>query len=1283
MPLDQLNIYASVFTTFTGEKIMIQPKNILMISLLLLILPVVVVGQQTSSLLGVITDRNGASISGADVKLIDTKTAKERITKSNEQGIYAFHKLDPGTGYILTFTAQGFDTLVITNVTIGVGLTETQHAEMPVGQATNTAEITSPGGGTLNTTDASIGNVIDPRRLNELPIQIRESPAALLGLQPGVVGTNLGTGAIGTTPRASNTLGSVTGARADQGNITTDGIDANDQATGAAFSTVGNAPIDAIQEFRTVSAIPNAAEGRSSGAQILLVTKSGTNQFHGTLREYNRTAATAANSFFNNRTIDPLTGQSIPKPQLTRNQFGGNLGGPVTLPGYKGKDKLFFFFDYEGRRDAQGIPYLRIVPLNSLRSGQLGYLNSAGGITYLSQAQLAALDPQGVGANQALLSFINGRYPQANDLTSGDGINTAGFRFNSPSNLSRNTYTTRIDLNATANQKIFGRFNIVRSRATDTVNTVAQQFPTDPESGQIIGRDYSFIGGHTWNINAAIANQVTVGVTRSSLTNRAPFTPTSPNLFGSPLPLSGGTFGGAFAISAPFPNLTTQNRQVPVPTVRDDLSYNRGSHDMVFGVSIKPIRMRTGIVNDFNFTDLGLGGNLAALNPALRPADILIDPNNIGIGNYDSAFAFLLGRYAFLQTNFNYGAAGNAFPLGTGQTRDYRYDEYEAYAQDSWRVRNDLTLTYGLRYHYYASPYEANGFQSGNNANLQAFLATRIQNAAGGISGNTAEPFISYFPIGNANNGPGPYAPDRNNFAPRFTIAWNPSSQNGFLGRLLGERKTVIRAGASVVYDRTSGALTFSQNQFNYLFANSVITPFGVVNPATGPDPVASLQTDPRFNGTGALPLQNAAPTITNPTTPNVVGGVPIGTATGQVNYAIDQQFRTPYSIQYSFGFQREMPRNFILEMSYVGRQARKLFSQVDASQIMDFKDPISGQFMLAAFSGLQAQLQAGVPLAALTPQPWFENQIGPGGTALIAGAVPSLIQNGDTATTIQLLNSAGLLAPNVGMSAQYAANAFTTNFGSSSYNAMLVSLRKRFSQGLQFDFNYSFSHSVDNLSSVSNTLQNGIICDFRNLRACRGNSDFDIRHLVNVNGIYELPFGRGKAFGGNTRGVLGALIGGWQVGGIYTYRSGLPFNATTGAFPISLGSESAAVLSGGNIGALQQQINDAPNGTIQFFGNQQAAVAALSFPQHGTASGNRNVLRGPGFWNVDTSVLKNFNLPWSESQRLQFRWESFNAFNHNVFNLPSTNFGMSSFGQITSSASSPREMQFALRFMF
>jgi Carboxypeptidase regulatory-like domain len=1252
---------------------MTQTKNILTISLLLMILPAVGLGQQTSSLLGVVTDRNGAAISGVDVKLTDTKTSKERSAKTNEQGIYAFNKIPPGTGYLLTFSAQGFDTVVIKNITIGVGLAETQHAELPVGQVTNTAEVSASGGATLNITDASIGNVIDPRRLNELPIQIRESPAALLGLQPGVVGNNLGTGPAGTG-RSINTLGSTTGSRADQGNITTDGVDVNDQSFGQAFITTANAPIDAIQEFRTVSAIPSAADGRSSGAQILLVTKSGTNQFHGSLREYNRTAATAANSFFNNRTIDPLTGQSIPKPRLTRNQFGGNLGGPVYLPGYNGKDKLFFFFDYEGRRDAQGVPSLRIVPLDNFRNGGLAYLNNAGGITVLSPAQVAALDPQGVGANQALLSFINSRYPRANDPTSGDGINTGGFRFNSPSRRSGNTYTTRIDMDATENQKIFGRFNIVRTQQTDTFNTVAQQFPGDPESGQIFIRDLSFTGGHTWNISSSIANQVTVGVARASFSTRVPFTPTSPNIFGLPAPVTGGTLGGAFAIAAPFPSINTQNRQIPVPVVRDDLNWRKGSHDMAFGVSIKPIRLRSGFVNDYNFANLGLGGNLPALNAALRPADIGAGPNNVGLTNYDAAFAFLLGRYSQIRTNFNYDIAGNAFPLGTGQLRDYRYNEYEAYAQDSWRLRNDLTITYGLRYHYYPAPYEANGFQSGNNVDLQSLLATRMQNAAAGISGNSAEPFLTYFPIGQGNNAPGPYAPDRNNFAPRFNIAWNPSSQNGFLGKVLGDRKTVIRAGGSVVYDRVSGALTFIQNQFNYLFNNSQITPFG------GGGAIASLLNDPRFTGTGTLPIQNVA---ANPATPNVMNGVPIGAVTGQPNYNLDQRFRTPYSVEYSFGFQREMPGNFILEMSYVGRQARKLFSQVDAAQVLDFRDPVSGQFMLAAFNGLQAQLQAGVAPAGVTPQPWFENQIFPGGTALLASNFSGLLQTGDTATIIPVLYALGALQPNVGMSSQFIANAYVTNLGASGYNGMLASLRKRFSQGLQFDFNYTFSHSIDNQSSIANTVAGGLICDIRNLRACRGNSDFDVRHLINVNGIYELPFGRGKSFGGNARGLLNTLIGGWQVGSIFTYRSGLPFNATTGAFPLSAGSESAAVLNSSDISVLQQQINDAADGSIQFFGNQAAAIAALSFSQHGGSSGNRNVLRGPSFWNVDTSVLKNFALPWSETQRLQFRWESYNAFNHNAFNLPNGNFSSNLFGQITSSASTPREMQFALRFEF
>jgi hypothetical protein len=434
--------------------------------------------------------------------------------------------------------------------------------------------------------------------------------------------------------------------------------------------------------------------------------------------------------------------------------------------------------------------------------------------------------------------------------------------------------------------------------------------------------------------------------------------------------------------------------------------------------------------------------------------------------------------------------------------------------------------------------------------------------------------------------------------------------------------------------------------------------------------------------------------------------GFPTGNITGETNYALDQHFRIPYSIQYSFGFQRELPGNFLLEMNYVGRQARKLFAQADASQILDFKDTTSGQSMLAAFNALQTQLRAGT---ATSPQPWFENQIGaaiapfgftcaglPGGNCtnllfnnLFINDQTDLILNGDTADTIQGLYSNGLLNPNVGMSAQLSTNAYITNLGSSSYNGMLVSVRKRFSRGLEFDFNYTFSHSIDNQSSIVNTVFGGLVCDLRNLRICRGNSDFDIRHIINANGIYDLPFGRGRTFGGNASGVLNNIIGGWSVSSILTYRSGLAFGTTTGSFPVGFVFNSPASVNNANAGALKQNIKDATGGTIQFFNDPTAVFdtdnptnGVLRYPRHGEI-GTRNNLRGPGFYNLDTAVVKNFNLRPDGATRLVFRWEMYNAFNHNAFALPATNISLPTFGQITQSSTTPREMQFALRLQF
>jgi hypothetical protein len=241
------------------------------------------------------------------------------------------------------------------------------------------------------------------------------------------------------------------------------------------------------------------------------------------------------------------------------------------------------------------------------------------------------------------------------------------------------------------------------------------------------------------------------------------------------------------------------------------------------------------------------------------------------------------------------------------------------------------------------------------------------------------------------------------------------------------------------------------------------------------------------------------------------------------------------------------------------------------------------------------------------------------------------------------------------------------------------VSLQKRFSSGVQFDVNYTYSHSKDNNSSVANTVFGGLICDLRDLNVCYGPSDFDIRHLVNINGIWELPFGSGKAIGGGASGWADQLIGGWQLSGIFTYRSGLPFSTTTGSFPVGFVYDSPAVLTG-DLSAFQMQID--PNQTnVQFFADRAAALAALRNP-HGGEIGQRNNLRGPSFWNLDLGLAKNFKLPW-EGHRLQIRVDAFNAFNHNSFGLPNANFNSSNFGAITTSSSAARELQFGIRYDF
>lgn len=1242
--------------------------------------------QDVASLTGVVTDASGAVISDVDVRLVDTRTNTSYEAKTNAVGVYQLGQLHPGPGYQVTFTKQGFETLRIADVYLAVNATHTQNAQLKVGGTAETVEVSGAGSAvTLNTTDTTIGNNFDIREVHDLPVLFRDSIATLLQYQPGVVNVNA------VDDPNNSRAGAVTGSRVDQGNITLDGIDVNDFGTGQAFAATANAPVDSIQEFRGETANPLAAEGRGSGAQITLVTKSGTNQWHGSLFEYLRNTATEANDWFNIRS-------GVPRTQLNRNQFGGTIGGPIK------KDKAFFFIDYNGRRDAQTDNVERIVPLDdsvlpggNLRNGGLAYINNGAGCNQNSRintapnciTQLSAAQVQqtfGVAPDAALVSFIDSRYPKANDLNAGDGINTAGFRFSAPDHLTENNLIAKVDYNLGSKHKLFAKYSIIGEKTGDNVNGATVQFPGDPVTKFIIDTSYNFSVGDTWTISNNKVNQFLFGEARSRLNFPVHFNPAGANSFtyfannGSNAPI----------LDSPYLTQNSQRRDIPIPVFRDDFSYQRGLHNIQLGGTFKPISALSNEVLDLNGFSVGLGGALFSLDPSFRPADILQDPDAVANTEWDSSLAFVVGRIGAVQQLINYNLNQQPTPQDTGNIRKWRYYETEIYAQDTWRMRKDLTMMYGLRWQYYSVPYERQGYEALPNTDLTTFFNNRVQAAANGVFGNDSIPFVTYRKGGKANHGPAFYQDDWKDFAPRFSVAYNPSSSSGLSGRLFGEGKTVIRAGGGIVFDHPgTEAVNFEQNRNSYLFSSQTTTNFGTGDAAT------DLANDPKFTSITALPPGLTTPQQpTDPFTPFVdpATGQAFGEAASTFNYAIDPHLKTPYNIIFTAGIQRELPGKFQLDLNYFGRLGRRLLIQADGGQVVDFQDPVTpGHFLAHDFADLSLQMRNQTPGPngyVVTPEPFFEDLVFPGATSAIANALTGLAIRGDLSDTVEALNIFGLLPSGIGLSPQFDTNVYVTNKSFSSYNGLLATLHKKYSNGLQFDLNYTYSHSIDNASVSANSFFTDFVCDITNLKVCKGDSDFDVRHSISFTGFYELPFGRGKMIGGSASGWLNQMIGGWSISGIQSWHTGLGFRTGSNAFPIGFAAVAPGIFNG-DTHAIRSGIHNDPNNgdALQFFADPTAAIGAFSGPL-GLQMGPRNNMHGPHFADTDLALIKNFKL--NERVHLEFHAEAFNAFNHPSFALPLNGAGgvadftlPSSFGVITSTANTPRQMQFALRLEF
>jgi hypothetical protein len=1329
-------------------KISSLKRNLLILSIAFLAAVTCAWGQTgTTSLRGVVTDRTGAVVVGAKVTLSSPSAGLHREAESGSAGEYDFLALPPGT-YDLTVEMTSFQKYQQTNLQLLVNTPATLNVKLEIGTALQTVEVSAQAVA-LNTTDASLGSAFSENQVKQLPLEAGNIPE-LLSLQAGVAYT-------GNRPDINKDTdtrsGAVNGARSDQSNITLDGVDVNADTKGYAFTSVLPITQDSVQEFRVTTTNYNADEGRSSGAQVALVTKSGTNDFHGSLFESHRNTGTSANDYFI-KLSELQSGQPNEPPKLLRNNFGGSLGGPIM------KERLFFFVNYEGHRQREAQSVVRIVPSAAMQDGVITYQcqtladgsldtatcpggavqglttshNIIPGYFGLTPTQIKNMDPQGIGVStNVMIPYLKSFAPFVpNDNSVGDGVNFVGFRFKGPVAINTNWYIARADYKFTRN----GNHSIFwRGALRNDTNAGVPYFPgSAPERTQV---DYSkgYSVGYVAVLRPNLVNNFRYGYTRQSFGQIGNQT--------QDIIYFRGLNDNSTSNNSSLVYTTNSNFQVPVHNFVDDLSWIKGRHTLQFGGNIGILRNpQANNTNSFaSASDNPSWLDTAAM--AGTGAAGHFDPGFEGFpavdggfgNNYDYPMGAIIGMVPQVNAQYNFTKSGSALPDGAPVSRRFGADTWEMYAQDSWKVKPNLTITFGLRYALFSPPWETNGLQVTPNISLGSYFNARATGALKGIPSSAAGP-LSFNLGGPANGKPGFYNWDKKDFGPRFALAWSPSASGGVFKSLFGNPgQTTIRLGAGIVYDRLGPALlaTFDANGS-----------FGLSTGLTNTGGVQTPETAPRITGLGGL---SNIPT-TDLTGAQIFAGNPGGSfpqtfpsgLNGDVgSYAVywgmDNKIKTPYSYTLDLSVGRDLGHNLSLEVSYVGRLSHRLLTQFDVSSPLDLVDPKTGVDYFTAVRALANIYRTGVPSESVTAA-----MIGPtasywqdlmGTTNFLPGSqgfrvsrcanspFPSKdpvvaaydlfcgfafnettalqgIDQGFGFRDFSLTDANGRIpyypatGPYTFVDPQFAALDAWRSTGAAAYNALQVSVRKHMSHGLQFDFNYTYSHSFD-VSSDANRINaygglGGQVINAWQPKQLRASSDFDLTHQINANWIAELPFGKGKWIGKEAHGVVEGVIGGWQLSGVARWTSGFPVGVSNGAeWPTNWELSGFATQTGPvkTAGAVKN-----PDGTVNLFGNAAAAAAALNNfqPDFPGQSGNRNSLRGDGFAGLDLGLGKSWHMPWKESHRLQFRWEVFNALNLNRFDVESLSLSItnsSNFGNYTGLLTNPRSMQFALRYEF
>jgi hypothetical protein len=1123
-----------------------------------------VLGQGLTAVTGKVTDPTGAVIPGVEITVTNTATGAARLVISNETGIYAATQLAPGT-YDIKAELTGFKPKLAGSVALPVGVTVTLNLSLEVGAVTDAVDVTASVEA-VNTENAQLGNGFAAKQILDLPLNARNI-VGLLSLQTGV----------------SADSGEVNGARSDQQNIVLDGVDNNRQQAGSAFSGVLPTTLDSVQEFIVQTSGTSASAARSSGAQVQLVTKSGSNQFHGSAYESYRSKVTTATSYFSKDYGCPP--EKPCKPGLIRQIPGGSIGGPII------KNKVFFFGAYERRTDRSQQTQSKTIPTPLLMTGVMRYQRTSAAAK--ADGNLYGIITQGCDGilgkitlipcdtmNPAVLDFYRTTYQKYFDYPGGtitcpsDCSNFETFKYNAPNISDQNIYVSRFDVNLNSKNSVY-----VRGTLNNQKDLNPPLFPDLNNGTSSYNNSKGFAA--SWNsvISPTTNNVFTAGLTRESTSSTGQ---------------SAVSWG--FGPSSTFLTNGPSRRAINTWNLVDNLSMVKGAHTWQMGMNL------TLTLNSVNsLSTAGAGSFGAATNEyagdttgntlvqrAVSASEFAAVSNK---QNFLTAVSQMTGTYNKLSgIGVQFDVNGNLLPAGSPFIRNIRMNQYDFYIQDAWKFRPNLSFNLGLNWGLMTAPWERDGNQVNWTQNMKTVYNTQKRTTK---TWDQLPPLTTEL-AGRANGLPDYYAPALNNFGPRLSFAYTPKWENGPLGVLAHKGGSlVIRGGYSLSFDHTGGNLASDAA------SNSSI---GLLTTYSMPIQLFTLDNNgqpraPRVSGSGGninLPYDAMYAIYPNSASQSFVPQATSGGWGGPRGLpAIDSNLRPPFNHLVNFTLSKELPGGLVLEGSYVGRFARGLMNVLDLANPVNVVDAKSGMdyytaqktmFELyenksvgAGFGNISSSnvLQA---LSAIQPIPWFENVYGDIKTWASASnngtlGFPGVQFASATQAFYAVLNKGKQPGPNSSVVYTDVTNNFEsgiqkhittngqaqyqplyTNVGWSNYNSAQFSLKKRFAQGYSVTGNYTLSHSLD-ITSAGESAGNrpggsgsaDQLIDPYHPELNYGNSSFDRRHQFNGNFQADLPFGAGKLIGGGAGGWLNQIIGGWSMSGIVQWNSGTPFQYIAG----------------------------------------------------------------------------------------------------------------------------------------